>query len=272
MGSLVVFRARTPHPPRSILASVLSPILAAALLPGTLLLSVPDPAGDATGDGSYLLATRPALSASTLDLRLLRAEDLGGKLGLSISLGAVGNPWNSPAGFSGVVLDVFVKTQVGGVRELSGLGLRTPSNDGWQEHYRIDGFSVQHFSVGGDGKVSRAAAPTVRLEGTDVVIGTNLRAGQYSYWVTASAYTPLSPDGYLRPSGDTTVGLRSAREGTPVPLDVLLSGDQKGVYASAELPSVGVVRDERALHLLWAALGALVVAGIAGIVAWRRQS
>ncbi len=247
-------------------------MLAAAVLPASLLLSVPDPAGDATGDGSYLLSTRPGVSAATLDLRLLRAEDVGGKLQLAVSLGAVGNPWNSPAGFSGVVLDVFVKTQVGGARELTGLGLSTPSGDGWQEHYRLDGFSAQHFSAAPQGKPRSAAAPQVRLEGTDLVIATDLRAGQYSYWVTASAYTPLSPDGYLRPGGDTAVGLRSAREGSPVPLDVLLSGDQKAVYATAELSAVGTVRDERALHLLWAALSALVVAVLAGIVAWRRRS
>jgi C-terminal binding-module, SLH-like, of glucodextranase len=253
-------------------SSVFAPILAAALLPATLLLSVPDPAGDASGDGSYQFASQPALSTSMLDLRLLRAEDQGGKLRLKISLGAVGNPWNSPVGFSGLVLDVFVKTQVGGVGELTGLGLRTPGNDGWQEHYRLDGFTVQHFSVGSTGKFRVAAAPRVRLEGTDFVIDTGLRAGQYSYWVTSSAYTPLSPDGLLRPGGDTAAGLLSAREGTPVPLDVLLGGDQKAVYATAELPAVGIVRDARAQHLLWASVGGLLVAVIAGIVAWRRRT
>ncbi len=247
-------------------------VLLAALIPAALLLSVPDPAGDASGDGSYQLPTRPAVSAAMLDLRLFRAENVGGKLQLSTALGAVGNPWQAPAGFSGVNLDIFVKTGPGGANDLDTLGLRAAGPPGWQEHYRVNGFVAQHFSADAAGKVRPGSgAPRVSLRGTDIVIGTDLPAGAYSYWVTTSLYTPFSPDGRARPGGDTSPSaLRSAREGTPAPLDVLLSGDQKSVYTTGELRAVGQVRDVRALTLLGLAVAGLVVASVLGILAWRR--
>ncbi|GAA4012176.1 hypothetical protein GCM10022631_25050 [Deinococcus rubellus] len=251
---------------------LLAAFLPAALLSATVLLSVPDPAGDANGDGSYQLPARPAVSAAMLDLRLFRAENVGGKLQLSTALGAVGNPWQAPAGFSGLNLDIFVKTGPGGADDLGNLGLRTVQPPGWQEHYRVNGFVAQHFSADTAGKVRLdSGAPRVSLRGTDIVIDTDIQAGAYSYWVMTSLYTPFSPDGVARPGGDTSLSaLRSAREGTPAPIDVLLSGDQKSVYTSGALSSVGQVRDVRALTLLGLAVTGLVVASILGVLAWRR--
>ena len=247
-------------------------VLLAALLPAALLLSVPDPAGDASGDGSYQLPARPAVSAAMLDLRLFKAENVGGKLQLSAALGAVGNSWQAPTGFSGFNLDIFVKTGPGGAGDLGNLGLRAVQPPGWQEHYHVNGFAAQHFSADAAGKVQlNRAAPRVRLSGTDLIIGTDLPAGPYSYWVMTSLYTPFSPDGVARPGGDTsTSALRSAREGSPAPLDVLLSGDQTSVYTTGQLRAVGQVRDVRALSLLGLALAGLVAASILGLVAWRR--
>ncbi|WP_181392022.1 glucodextranase DOMON-like domain-containing protein [Deinococcus irradiatisoli] len=246
--------------------------LLAALLPAALLLSVPDPAGDANGDGSYLLPTRPSLSAAALDLRSFKAENVAGKLRLSTALGAVSNPWNAPTGFSGLTLDIFVKTAPGGARELSGLGLQVPGASGWQEHYRFNGFSAQHFSADASGRPAlQADTPQAQVQGTDLVLDTGLPAGAYSYWVTSSLYTPFSADGILRPGGDTTPSsLRSARAGTPAPLDVLQNGDQKAVYATGILDPVGQTLDPRALGLLGLAAAGLVAAAVLGVLAWRR--
>ncbi|WP_225429902.1 glucodextranase DOMON-like domain-containing protein [Deinococcus detaillensis] len=265
----------------SLLAALLLPLPAAAVAPPpALLLSVPDPAGDASGDGSYQLPTRPAISASALDLRLFKAENVSGKLRLSVSFGAIGNPWNAPAGYSGAVLDIFVKTAPGGISDLTGLGLRVAGSSGWQEHYRLDGFQVQHFSA--PPQADQAAgqplrpvlapdAPRVTLQGTELILDTDLNAGEYSYWVTSSVYSPFSPDGLLRPGGDTSAsGLRSAREGTPVPVDVLLSGDQKQVYATGVLPAVGQIRDTRSVILLGLAIAGLLAAAVLSVLAWRR--
>lgn len=271
--------------PLAALATALLTVSAAAAssVPPALLLSVPDPAGDASGDGSYKMSTRPAISEAALDLRLFRAENVGGTLRLSVSFGAIGNPWNAPAGYSGAVLDIFVKTAPGGISDLTGLGLRAAGSSGWQEHYRLDGFQVQHFSAPQpQGNQTQTAsrslrpvlapdAPRVTLQGTELIVDTNLKAGEYSYWVTSSLYTPFSPDGTLRPGGDTSAsGLRSAREGTPAPLDVLLSGDQKQVYATGILPAVGQIRDTRALTLLGLAVAGLVAAAVLSVLEWRR--
>ncbi len=246
-------------------------MLLAAFIPAALLLSVPDPTGDASGDGSYQLPTRPAVTEAMLDLRLFRAENVGGEVQLRTALGAVGNPWQAPAGFSGFNLDIFVKTRPGGANDLDGLGLRAARPPGWQEHYRVNGFVAQHFSADAAGKRLSRPAPRVSLSGTDIIIGTDLPAGRYSYWVTTSLYTPFSPDGVAQPGGDTSPSaLRSAREGTPAPLDVLLSGDQKSVYTTGELRAVGQVRDVRALSLLGLAVAGLVAASVLGILAWRR--
>ena len=252
-------------------AAATSPVAAAS---GSVLLSVPDPAGDAYGDGSYQLPVRPAVSSDQLDLRLFTASNLNGKLRLSVSLGSLGNPWNAPGGFSGALLDIFIKTGPGGQRDLTGLGLAAPDASGWQEHYRVTGFGVQHFSADQAGKLTLMNdQPRVGLQGTTLVLDTAMPAGEYSYWVTSSAYTPLSQDGLLRPGGDTgSLGLRSARAASPVPIDVLLSGDQRAVYASRILPPVGQVRDVRALTLLGLSVAGLLVAIVAGIIAWRRSA
>ncbi len=246
--------------------------LLAALLPAALLLSVPDPAGDANGDGSYLLPSRPSLTAAALDLRSFKAENVGGKLRLSTSLGAVSNPWNAPAGFSGFTLDIFVKTAPGGVHELTGLGLQVPGSSGWQEHYRLNGFSVQHFSADASGQPAlQGAAPQLHLQGTELSIDTDLKAGAYSYWVASSLYTPFSSDGILHPGGDTSsTSLRSAGAGSPAPLDVLQPGDQKAAYATGVLRPVGQTRDVRALTLLGLTVAGLVAAAVLGVLAWRR--
>lgn len=262
------------------LAAAAAPSLVAAHA-ANILLSVPDPAGDATGDGSYILPDRPTISGSQLDLRLFKAENVGGKLRLSVSMGAVSNPWNAPSGFSGTVIDIFIKTAPGGFHQLSDLHLNVPGSSGWQEHYRFDGFSVQHFRAQLSSEQSTdvptadvqqtSEVPQLSLQGTDFVIDTQLRAGNYSYWVTSSVYSPFSPSGVIQPGGDTSPSsLRSAHQGSPVPLDVLLSGDQTPVYASGVLSSVGQTRDLRALILLALSVVGLMLTSTLSIVAWRR--
>ena len=265
-------RAAAQFAARLTLAALL-PLMLGSAAPASLL-SVTDPAGDAQGDGSYQLPARPTMNASQFDLRALQVQDIGGKLQLAVTLGSVGNPWNAPAGFSGVVLDVFIKTGPGGASALTGLGLRVPSDSGWQEHYRVNGFVRQHFRVDGAGKaVLQKDAPSVKLDGTELILTTNLEAGSYRYWVTSSLYTPLGKDGFWRPGGDSgTNDLRSARAGSPAPLDVLLAGDQRPIYTSGVLPGVGQVIDVRALTLLGIAAAGLLIAIIAGVIAWRRHS
>lgn len=241
------------------------------------LLSLPDPVGDASGDGSYVLPSAPALRASAFDIRSLNVQNVGGKLQLSVALSGVDNPWQAQSGWSGVVLDIFVKTQSGGRSIMDDLSLSTPGALGWQEHYRLNGFGVQHFRA--DSQTPDQTAPSevkdqnkVTVRGTDIVLDTDLSASNsYAYWVTTSVYTPLNASGVLPATGDSgPTSLQSASAGTPAPLDVLLSGDQRNIYLSGTLLPVGQTTDYRALSLLGIAVACLLLTIGLAVVLWRR--
>ena len=55
-------------------------------------LTFADPAGDAHGDGGYLLPQRPAVSAEALDLRTFEAEPLGTGTRFKVGFGGQQNP------------------------------------------------------------------------------------------------------------------------------------------------------------------------------------
>ncbi|MFC6660163.1 glucodextranase DOMON-like domain-containing protein [Deinococcus multiflagellatus] len=82
-----------------------------ALLASTITLS--DPAGDARGDGGYVLPTRPAFTPDMLDLRAFSAQPQGEGMRFTVSFTAMGNPWNAPSGSSAGVTDIFVKGSLG---------------------------------------------------------------------------------------------------------------------------------------------------------------
>ncbi len=238
--------------------------------------------GDASGDGSYQLPALPALQKTALDIRSLSAENRGGKLQLVVALSTISNPWQAASGWSGVTLDIFIKTAPGGRSTLDDLRLSTPGALGWQEHYRLNGFAAQHWQLanptGGSAEADQQPAqllpmsPKVSVRGTEIILETDLPASNsYAYWVTTSAYTPLNASGVLSPSGDSSVNtLRSALAGSPAPLDVLLSGDQRSVYLSGVLPPVGQVKDYRSLFLLAGAFACLLLTTGLAIIVWRR--
>ena len=222
---------------------------------GVLLLSAAaflfaDPAGDAHGDGGYILPTRPAYSADALDLREFRAEPGGNTMRFTVGFGGTGNPWNLPSGFSSGVTDIFIKGGLGGDNKLDDLGLRAQSG-GWQYHLRVSGAgsTLERFEEGGD-QATAMPAPEVRMEGTNLHIASEIPAGEYSYWVTSSVYSPLSADGVLRPSTQSTpTALQAGRPGSPAPVDVLASPTDRLAYSSGQLASVGQGRDQRPLWL-----------------------
>lgn len=247
----------------------------AAFLPSlaAALLSVPDPAGDVNGDGSYVLPRALVGGAErALDLRELRAENVNGRLRVTVGMGGAGNPWNAPNGLSAALVDVFVKTGLGGSRELGATGFSTAGGTGWQRHYQISGFGVRAWSAAPDGTVTPGPEDArLTVQGTDLVLDTDVPAGRYSYWVTSSVYSPLTPDGALAP--DVTGGPESlvvARAGLPAPVDVLMSGDQARAYVSSVLPENGELRDRRPLVLLGLAALGLVLAVLGTFRAWRR--
>ncbi|WP_235183189.1 glucodextranase DOMON-like domain-containing protein [Deinococcus phoenicis] len=235
------------------------------------LLSFSDPAGDARGDGGYVLPTRPAVSEDALDLRSFQAAPQGAGMRFTVGLGRIENPWDAPGGFSAGVTDIFVGSSLGGQRTLDGLRLNT-SGGGWDYHLRVTGFgsTLEQVPEGG-GTPLPLPAPTVRVEGTSLVVDAAIPPGEYAYWVTSSVYSPLTADGVLRPG--TTPGptnLQAGRADAPVPVDVLLPSGEGSPYTQGTLAPVGQTRDHRTLVLVaLGGLGLLLVV-VATVILWRR--
>ena len=226
-----------------ILAIVFGPLLAA------LTFAITDPIGDAHGDGTYVLPTRPALSADALDLREFTAQTDGKTMTFRVSFGAMQNPWQLPGGQSAAVTDIFVKTGLGGANTLPELNLNV--NEGWQYHIRVAGGHASMESAGADGKaLTPQDPPQVSVEGTTLVISTSIPAGKYGYWLTSSFYTPFSKTGLLLPSAQAgPSALSTARANPPVPVDVLAPEGDYTVYTTRVLAPVGRARDDRPLLL-----------------------
>lgn len=234
------------------------------------LLSFVDPAGDARGDGGYVLPTRPAISADALDLRSFQAEPRGTGMRFVVGLGRIENPWNAPSGFSAGVTDIFVGSSLGRQRTLDDLRLQTVGG-GWDYHLRVTGFgSTLERAPDGGGAALPLPAPEVHVEGSDLVIDAAVPPGRYAYWVTSSVYSPLTRDGVLRPV--TTPGptsLEAGRADAPVPVDVLLPSGDPTPYTQGTLPPVGQTRDTRILVLVaLGGLGLLLVV-TATVTLWR---
>ncbi|AFZ65968.1 glucodextranase DOMON-like domain-containing protein [Deinococcus peraridilitoris] len=242
--------------------------------PPAVLLVVPDPAGDVRGDGSYVLPSALLSGMErSVDLRELRAENEGGKLRLVIGLGGADNPWKAPSGFSAPLLDVFIKTDFGGTRELADTGFTTPPGSGWHLRYQISGFGTRAWKASREGSVAPTDdRPVVQLEGSSIIVNTNLPAGRYGYWVTSRVYSPLTPDGYLPPRvGGDSASLSVVRSGMPSAVDVLFGDDQIRTFHDRVLPISGELHDRRPLALLVLAGLALLLAVIATVRAWRKQ-
>lgn len=244
------------------------------MLAATLLLAQPDATGDARGDGSYILPSGLKISEANLDLRELRAEAVDGQLRLTVTLGALANPWNAPQGFSGPIVDIFVKTRIGGRQVLDLTGLSTPAGDGWQYHFRLDGLTNRWWSVpeGQTTATPRREPLSLRVQGTSLVLDTPLKAGQYSYWVTSSVFSPFTQDGLLRPGTQPgPAALASTLPEAPPVVDLIGAGDQARAYLTRVLAPVGQVRDRRSLALLIAGGAGLLVALVASFLVWRKQ-
>lgn len=236
-------------------------------------ITVTDPAGDARGDGGYVLPTRPAITAEMLDLRAFTADTTGQTMRFTVSFGQMGNPWNAPGGFSAGVTDIFVKGALGGQQVLADTGLRVRGQGGWQYHLRVTGVGATLTEANTLGRLTVRAAPTVRVDGTSLVIDTDLPAGKYGYWVTSSVYTPLSTSGLLRAGPDVRPdALQAGRADAPTPVDVLAPAGDTQAFTNDTLAAVGETRDWVSIALIALGGAGLLVTVIATVFVWRRLS
>ncbi|AWT37161.1 regulator [Deinococcus actinosclerus] len=245
------------------------------MLPGVLALlasqaQLTDPAGDARGDGGYVLPTRPPFTAEMLDLRALSTKGTPQGMQFTVTYGQMGNPWNAPGGFSAGVTDIFVKGALGGQATLGDLGLRT-SGGGWQYHLRVSPGGSTLTEVDAQGRERPLVAPTVQVSGTNLIVQTAVPEGRYGYWVTNSVYSPLTRDGVLRPT--TTPGasaLQAGRADAPVPVDVMAAPGDTQAYTRGTLAPVGETRDLVGIGLLALGVVGLLITVIATVAVWRR--
>jgi C-terminal binding-module, SLH-like, of glucodextranase len=214
-----------------------------ALAAATILFSLADPRGDALGDGAYTLPSR--VEASALDLRIFTALDLDGKLEIRLTMDRVTNTENAPNGFSGPIFEVFLAESRGGDEMLGPTGFLTPPSHGWQYRLSVNGFtsrlipSPRRAPVSDGKRVAPSTSLKVRVEGSDVVIDTDLPAQQYAYWAFVGVYDPLTPTGFKIPTDRwTPTQLASAIPDAPAAVDVLSKGLQLGLYASRVVPAV----------------------------------
>lgn len=214
-----------------------------ALAAATVLFSLADPRGDASGDGAYTLPSR--VEASTLDLRIFTAMDVNGKLEFRLTMDRILNAEGAPNGFSGPIFEIFVADSRGGEEKLGPTGFLTIPSHGWQYRLSVNGFTSRMMPSSKRVTATDPAAPApsmalkVRAEGSDVVIDTDLPAQPYAYWAFVGIYDPLTQTGFKTPVARwTPTQLASAIPDAPAAVDVLSRDSQVGLYASRVVPAV----------------------------------
>lgn len=234
-----------------------------------------DPAGDAHGDGSYILPAQPAYNANALDLRSVSVQKTVRGTLFTISLSALQNPWELSSGYSAGVTDIFVKTGLGGIRDLADLGLRTSGAGGWQYHVRVTGAraTLKRAMMGSLSEESNEvpleelSEPFMTIKGTNLIIDTAIPYGKHAYWVTQSVYSPLSKDGVVHPStSKSPTALRVTRTQAPTPVDILAPVNDYTAFKNGEVAPMGQTVDNRPLFLV--GLGALGIL-LMFVATWR---
>lgn len=213
-------------------------MLFGVLAAGVILFSVSDPAGDALGDGAYVL---PAAKndVSQLDIRTFTALDTNGKLELKIDMGRIQNPDNAPNGFSKPVLDVFIGTGLGGTSNLGDSGFSTRANSGWYYWIRATPWAT---TLRRDPNADLVQLPSSRtaqtkVSGSSIFIKTDIPAGAYTYYAISSLYDSLTPTGIAQPQPEPSpLKLISPLENAPSGLDILFENRQILLWASREVP------------------------------------
>jgi hypothetical protein len=209
-----------------------------ALAAGAILFSVSDPANDALGDGAYTLPAAKT-DVSQLDIRTFSALDNNGKLELQLQMGRIQNPDQAPNGFSRPVLDVFVGTGRGGNNSLGGSGFGTRPNSGWYYWIRATpyGVTLRRDPSADFVQLPKNRTAQAKVEGSSVVIQTDIPAGEYTYYAISSLYDSLTPSGVAQPQSEPSpLKLISPLENAPSALDILFENRQIVLWSSREVP------------------------------------
>lgn len=230
-----------------------------ALAAGAILFSVSDPANDALGDGSYILPTLSA-DVSQLDIRTFSALDNNGKLEFRLQMGRIQNFDKAPNGFSRPVIDIFIGTGRGGSTNLGNSGFTTRPNSGWYYQIRATPYAV---TLRRDPSTDYVQLPKNRtaqakVEGSSIVIQTDIPAKDYTYYAISSLYDSLTSSGIAQPQPEASpLKLVSPLENAPSALDILYDNRQIVLWSTREVPPLNEPK---------LGLNPLLFTGLAGFV------
>ncbi len=213
-------------------------MLLSVLAASAILFSVSDPANDALGDGAYTLPVAKR-DVSQVDIRTFTALDTNGRLELKLNMGRVQNPDKAPNGFSNPVIDVFIGTGRGGNSDLGGSGFSTRGNSGWYYWIRASPWAV---TIKRDKSADLVQLPANRtakvlVEGSSIVIKTDIPVAEFTYYAITSLYDSLTPNGIANPQFEASpLKLVSPLENAPSALDILFENRQILLWATREVP------------------------------------
>jgi alpha-amylase/alpha-mannosidase (GH57 family) len=180
-------------------------------------LEVTDPAGDDHGPGSYVYPEDGVFAPGSYDLTGFTAGVSGGDAVFSFDVAAaIGNPWNSPAGYSVQTFDLYIDKDPGagtGARLLlPGRNASLEAGNGWDYALTLEGWYPALYVAAADGS-SEETSPTFRVivDGAGTVTARIpidlLGGGDPAEW--GYAVTLMSQEGY------PSAGVRRIRDVLP---------------------------------------------------------
>ena len=257
------------NPPRQTWTRVLI-LLVALTLPAhalATLLSLTDPAGDATGDGTLVAPSAEAFDHASFDARRVAVSDAE-TLTLRLELAT---PISSPADQAGpqAITELYLDSEPGGAKVLlPGSDMRLGSG-GWEVAFQIIGERLRVFRLDAQGNpVEATDALGARLvrEGNTLLITTSLETPErFSLYGLVGSYDPFSETGWRRVSLEPSPWHFSSPTQTRPVIDVIAddAGLQIRAVERGVLPEIRASFQQRRWLLLASAGVAVALGGLA---------
>ena len=188
------------------------------------LLSVQDPVGDTSGNGSLLPPTAAVYrTLGSFDVTGLEVMD-SDTLSLRISFAALSNPFELPNGFSLPIIELYIEDETQGRSELpAGSGLALPAGSTWHYGFKLNGDETEAFVADGGTVIALSQRQVeVRTENSSLLIETSLpRPETFKVYGAVGNYSPFTESGWQPLSATPSPwSFSSTSQNTPV-VDVI---------------------------------------------------
>ena len=232
-----------------------------------LAVTIPDPAGDAVGNGSLALPTAPVYRRNAFDLLSVEVQDAP-NLALDITMASFDNPWRLPNGFSLPIVEIYLDTAEGaGQAELlygeAGSRMSLPAGVAWDYAFYITGDAFRVFSgeTGEPVDVTQSIGATLTREGNTLHLTTRLpRPAREDTYAVVGSYDPLTESGWRPVTRTPSPGTLSSPTQVVRAVDVLADTleAQEGAINSGVLPRPARRATQNSGWLLLSAAGLLL--------------